>query len=142
MATATIDITCSVQDTKATDLGSYSGNPRLTQSASNVSVTKVFTDARTTAVPETLDLTTGLTDAYGAALVYSSCKYVCIQNTHVSATLTIGGGANPLFGTDQYTIKPGATLPITSTFAVAGGSKNLLVTPSASCTYSIIIAGV
>lgn len=144
MATATIDFAATVQDTKSADLGTYSGNPKITDttSLSSADVTKVFTDGRSLSAPETLDVTAGLTSAYGAALVYSSVKAVVIQNTHGTATIVVGGGANPLFGTDQYTVQPGQTFSVPNVpVAVSGTAKNVLVTPSAAATYNVMILG-
>jgi hypothetical protein len=144
MATASIDLSALVQDTATVGLGAYTGNPGITKSVklSASDVTKVYTVARSVSSPDTFDVTTGLTNAYGAALVYTSVKAVVVLNTHTTATITVGGGSNPLFGSDQYTVKPGQVLYVSAVPATVDGThKVLTVTPSAAVTYQLLILG-
>ncbi len=142
-ATANIDINASVQCTFAGDLATFTGTPKITSSTnlSSSDISKVFQDIRAASAADPLDLTSGLVDPYGNALVFTAVKLVCIKNTSATATLTVGGGSNPVFGSDQYTIKAGVCLPILSSFTVDGTHKILTITPSAAATYQIIIAG-
>lgn len=142
-ANAQIDINAAVQYTSSGPLATFTGTPRITTSTTldSTAISKVYQAARSISSPDTLDLTSGLTDAYGQALVFAAVKCVTIYNTSATATITVGGGSNPVFGSDQYTIKAGACLPITSPFTVDGTHKVITVTPSASATYQIIIAG-
>ena len=143
-ATANIDINVSVVHSNPNDLGQYNGSPGIDSSLtfSTSDLSKVFADSRSISAADPLDVTSGLTDQYGTALVYATVKTVVIKNTHATATLTIGGGSDPLYGTDQYTLKAGQTLPITSSATVDGTHKVLTITPSvASTTYDILILG-
>lgn len=141
MSTATIEIGSVIQDTKTTGLTSYSGTTKVSQTLALTGLTKVYaTDVSASSV-QTYDLTSGLTDAYGTALVFTSLQGVVIQNTSATATITVGGGTNPVFGTDQYTVKAGATLPITSTFPVDSTHKVIRITPSAAATFSVAFLG-
>jgi len=108
------------------------------------------------ASPQTIDLT-ALTDDDGAAFAFEYIKEICILNDDTSGTLTVGAaGANPFKGA----LLVGATdtakvLPKTSGGAsgmlhwvspgvgvlVSGTNKNILMTPSVSMAWKIIIAG-
>lgn len=140
-ATATIEINCSSTYTKPTALGTGTISPRINYltSLSSSDVTKVYFTSATISGVTTLDVT-ALTDIYGTALSYGTVKGVYIENSG-AGNLVLGGGTNPLFGTDQYTVKTGAVLPIVSPFTVGGSNKVITLTPSASLTYSIIIVG-
>lgn len=141
-ATADINISATTTYTKAAALATYSGSPKIVASKSyaTTDISKVFDATGSTGSPVTYDVT-ALTDDYGAALAMATVKGFVIQNTHATATLTIGGGSNPLFGSDHYTVKAGCCLPITSAFAASGAAKNVLVTPSATATWQVLILG-
>jgi hypothetical protein len=144
VATATIDLSTLVQDTGTVGTGTYTGNPSITKtiSLSSSDITKVYSATRSVSSADTFDVTSGLTHAFGAALVYASVKGLVILNTHATASIVVGGGSNPLLGTDQYTVKAGQALyvpcvPVT----VDGTHKVLTVTPSGAVTYSLLILG-
>jgi len=142
IASGKIEISASFTYSSVVAGTAFSGFPKLSQSQSLDSTTpvnKVFNQSATISSPTTLDVT-ALTDAYGAALSFGTVKQFVIQNTG-AGNLVVGGGSNPLFGTDQYTVKSGATLPITSSFTESGSAKNILLTPSASLSYTLIICG-
>jgi hypothetical protein len=148
MSSANFQITCSVTDTSAGPLGNYQGVISLnagsagTISLTSADVTKVYAANRSGGSPDVFTLDDGsLTDAYGNALTFAEAHAVVIKNTHASATLTVGGGTDPLFGSDQYTLKAGQLLPITSPFTVDGTHKQITITPSAAATYSVIVLG-
>jgi hypothetical protein len=144
MATATIDLSVQVQDTAAAGLGRYSGNPAITTSASLTSadVSLVYSAGRSVSTADTLDVTSGLTSAYGAALTYSTVRAVAIWNTSATATVTVGGGLLPLFGTDQYTVRPGQSFSVPACPATVDGThKVITVTTSAAATYSVLVLG-
>lgn len=138
-----ITVLANVTNTGTNGLGTYSGNPQISTvtSFSTSDISKVYTAAGTTAVNLNLDVTSGLTDAFGNALVFGTVKTFVLKNTHATATLTVGGGTNPLFGSDQYTVAAGACLPITTSFTVDSTHKVIRVVPSASCTYQLMILG-
>ncbi|WP_161967142.1 hypothetical protein [Fimbriiglobus ruber] len=87
---------------------------------------------------------TSLTDAYGNALVYTTVAALIVQIVSASGNLVVGGGSNPLLGSDQYTIKGTANssmLPISWPFTVSGTAKVITLTPSTSLTFNIIVIG-
>lgn len=132
-----------VLHTRPLDLTTYSGSvsKSYTNSLTSSDVSKVFHDERDVTGSETLDLTTGLTDAFGTALVFTNLKHLFIYNKSATASLSVGGGANPVLA-NAVTISAGGCLNLTSTFAVSGTTKNLLVTPSAgTVTYQIVLVG-
>ena len=144
MATATIELSAQVQDNKALDLGTYIGNPQIakTITLSSSDITKVFGDSRASAVAVPLDVTSGLVDAFGLSLVYTTVKAVVVLNTHATASITVGGGSNPLFGSDQYTVPSGQVLYVPNVpITVSGTVKVLTITPAASATYNVLILG-
>ena len=142
MATYNIATTATVQDGRTIGLGGYNGGPRINYSVDGTP-TKIYSASVSAGTAQTYDVNSGLTDAYGTALVYSTVSEVVIYNTHASASLTVGGGSNPLFGASELvTIKAGkcvsfGAVPVT----VSGSAKVLTVTPSASCTWQIVILG-
>ena len=142
IASGKIEITASFTYSSVIGGAAFAGYPKLSQSQSLDSTTpvnKVYNETGTISSPHTIDVSS-LTDAYGAALAFGTVKQFVIQNTG-AGNLVVGGGSNPLFGTDQFTVKSGATLPITSSFTEGAGAKNILLTPSASLSYTLIICG-
>ncbi|AWM39782.1 hypothetical protein GobsT_18560 [Gemmata obscuriglobus] len=141
--TAQIDITVSVQDNKTVGLGIYNGNPKIVASLglSSAQAAKRFTKQVTTGSGTSYDVTTGLTDAFGTALTFATVNAVAIYNTG-AASLTVGGGSNPLFGSDQYTVKAGQCLVIPNVpITVSGSVKTVHIVPAASTTWQIAILG-
>jgi hypothetical protein len=143
-ATAQIDVNTRVTHSGSNDLGTYVGSPKLSYSAAlaTTDISKVFADERTVSSPETLDCTALPEAGYGSTLNYATVKLIQIVNKSASATLTVGGGSNAVCGTDQFTIGPGKCLYIDTARTVGGSAKNLLVTPSASLTYDVLILGI
>lgn len=143
MATSSFMLSAKVDDSKTTTLARYTGG--FSSSAESTldasALTKVYMVSGSGAGPDTYDVNSGLTNAYGVALVYTTVKGIWIKNTHATATLVIGGGSNPLLGTDQYTLKAGNALAITSPFTVDGTHKVLKITQSATATYELVILG-
>lgn len=141
--TANITSTANVLHTSALDLTTYTGNVNksYTKALSSSDVTKVFHDTRSVTGNETLDLTSGLTDAYGTALVYSSLKHILIYNSDDTDSLIVGGGSNPVLA-NAVTISAGGCLNLTSTFTVAGSTKNLRIEASSgSISYDVVLIG-
>jgi hypothetical protein len=141
--TAQIDITVSIQDNKTVGLGVYNGTPKVVASLglTSAQAAKRYTTQVASAVAVDYNVLTGLTDAYGTALVYTTVNAVAIYNTG-SATITVGGSTNPLFGSDLYTIKAGQCLVIPNVpITVSGTVKNIHVSPAASTTWQIAILG-
>lgn len=145
MASASIDISCTIQDTKSVDLGPYSGSPKITSSVqlTSTDITKCFTDGRAGSGADILNVSDGsLSSAYGVALTYVTVKAVIIQNTSNSAYLTVGGGTHPLFGSDVYTVKAGQNLVLPNVPATIDSThQQITVTPSAAATYNVVILG-
>jgi hypothetical protein len=121
------------------DTGISGFDSTLTLSTSNI--TKVWTNSYTAqSGAVTLDLA-ALTDTYGQSITFTSLKGLHVYNNHASATLVVGGGANPALGTDQYTVTAGKILPVSSVFTIDGTHKNLVLTPSASMSFQVILLG-
>ena len=142
-ASATVALQVSATYTKTTPLASASLSPKFTVSVnlSTTDISKMYQNSYSAqSSPVTLDLTS-LTDDYGQSISFGSLKGAWIYNTDNTATLVVGGGTNPALGTDQYTITPGKLLPITSVFTVDGTHKNLVLTPSASMSFQLILVG-
>ncbi len=142
MGTYNISQTATVQDGATVGLGTYSGGPSIAL-ASSGTCSKVYSASVTAAVAQTYDVNSGLTDAFGNALVYTTVKEVIIYNSHATNYVTIGGGTNPLFGSgESIVVKPGRLVTVGNVpVTVDGTHKVLTVTPSASCTYQIMILG-
>lgn len=142
-ANASINITVVASDTKAAALASYGGSPTIsfTKTLSTSDISKCYQNNQTSASPITFDVNSGLTDAYGTALVYTSVKTIVVRNNAASASLVIGGGSNPLMGTDQVTLAAGQVLVLTSPITVDGTHKVLTITPSASASVDVLILG-
>jgi hypothetical protein len=141
--TAQIDINVSVQDGKNVGLGAYNGTPRITMSngLTSAQAAKKWSASVTSAATTDYDVTSGLTDAYGTALVYATVNAVAVYNSG-SANLTVGGGSDPLFGTDQYTVKAGQCLVVPCVpVTVSGSVKNIHIVPAASTTWQVILLG-
>lgn len=149
MATLTASLSVSVQATHTNALDLETGTFPLaniyTSSYTSATVSKKFSDSRTT-TGETLDLTSGLTDGYGAAIVATKLMILYIKNTHVSNDLTIGGGSNavtPL--TSATTVQPGGSYTMNSVagYTVDSTHKNIVIATAggASQTYDIIFIG-
>lgn len=140
-ASASIDFTISTTYTKQTALGVGYIPSKLsdTISLSTSDVSKVYTASVTSGSATVIDLTS-LTDGFGAALSFSTLKACVVENTG-AGSLVVGGGTNPVFGTDQYTVKSGAVLPVLSSFTVDGTHKTLTLTPSASTTFNLVLVG-
>lgn len=126
----------------ALDLVTYTGSlsKSASKSFSTSDITKLFSDSRTAATSETLDVTSGLTDGFGAALAFSTVKAVLIQNKSSTATLTVGGSSNPLFN-QLPVIQAGGFVAFSCSITTSGSVKNVLLTASASLDYDIVIVG-
>ncbi len=141
---ANIDIRASATETKAGALGNYQGVPSITftKSLSTSDISKCYQLNATIATAQTYDVNSGLVDAFGTALVFATVKSVVIRNNDATASLVVGGGTNPLFVSDQYTIKAGQCLAITSSFTVnASTAKVITLTPSASLNFDLLLLG-
>lgn len=119
---------------------------------------KVFADSRNlvASASESLDLSGGLTDALGLALVLTKVKAIMIHaaSANVNDVVVGGAAANGFitpFGdaTDKVNVKPGGTLlliaPDATGYAVVAGTGDLLkVANSGAGTavdYDIVIIG-
>jgi hypothetical protein len=137
----TLSSSVSLSHTTETDLATYSGEPSVSfvKQYEVGDITKVWHDSRVLATNETLDVTSGLTDAFGTALNFVTVKGILIYNTHATNTLTVGGGTNPLF--TQTVLTGGGSITYCTNITTSGSVKNILLTASASLTYQIIIFG-
>lgn len=134
-----VTVTSSVSGTHVStaDLGSGTFPFSLEYINTDLTITKEFTDKRTVATTETLDVTSGLSDFYGVALNFATVKQIIIYNRS-SGNLTIGGGSNALI--NQFTLSAGGCINLTTNITTSGSVKNLVVTGTAA-DYSIIILG-
>lgn len=116
----------------------------------------VWHDQRTvaTGANDDIDLSGGITDAFGDSITFTKIRYIEIKNESTNDTLTIGGAANPVANVSGTVQKSGSnypgifvmTAPDASGLAVTAGSADeLRIThdgdTSNSVTYEITIAG-
>ena len=101
---------------------------------------------------ETLDLTSGLTDLFGNALVFAKCRGIYVKNKSATLDLTIGAAASnaftgPLGGTTPtMTIKAGDNWgqPCKTGWTVDGTHKSLkfaMAAGSGNHDYDLILVG-
>lgn len=109
-----------------------------TYSNSSLTITKLFQDARQFTTSESLDVTSGLTDFFGTALAFVTVKQIWIYNTS-AASITFGGGSNPLF--NAFTLTTGGCINLTTNITTGSGVKNIAVSGTGTLTYSIVIMG-
>ncbi len=137
---AIINISLSANQRFTNDNGLYTGNPKIVYSNSldSAAITKIFSDGRSVATNETLDVTS-LADPSGAAISFTHVKGIVIKNTG-TGVITVGGGTTPLLGADQYTISSGRCLGLDTVFTVST-NINLKIALSVAGTYNIILVG-
>lgn len=140
----TLVSSCSLTHVSGVGLGSYSATiaKSNTKTFTTSDITKLYhaTRSLTGTTPETLDVTSGLTDGFNVALNFATIKGIFIVNKHATATLTLGGGANPLF--NALPPIPGlGHIELALTITTSGTVKNILATPSGTMTYDIVLVG-
>lgn len=114
----------------------------------------IFTDTRSTAGNDDLDLAGGVIDAFGNTLTFTNVKVLCVKAADANTTNVILGaeGTNEFssfLGTDAdtVTIPPGGMFLITNPgatgFVVTAGTGDKLRVAAASGTveYDIIVVG-
>jgi len=101
----------------------------------------------TTGSPFTINLGSA-TDPLGNNIAMATVLEVQVENTGNAAagTITVGGGAHPVLGSDAYTVQPGGTVqqqaPNPGFAVVAGVSDTLTLTATtATTTVSVTIIG-
>lgn len=144
MTTANVRLYCSADQPKVTTLATYRGGPSLSleTSYSSSQVTKCYQLETTQSTTQSYLLDDGsLTDVYGTSLVFSSIQLLAINNKDATQTLTVGGGTHPVLGSDQYTVKAGQLLIITSPFTVDATHDLLRIVPSGSMTFDLLVVG-
>ena len=99
---------------------------------------------------DTLNLTSGLTDAYGTAVVLTAGKALLIQNNSATNTIVIGAGTTPitslLNSTGTITLNPGAFFCVADPTAAgwtitASTACNFNLTGTSGQTYTVIVMG-
>lgn len=99
---------------------------------------------------DVLNLTSGLVDAYGTAVVLARFKTICFKNLSTANNIVIGAGTNPvvsfLNATGTITLPPGAwfaagTPEATGWVVTASTAMNLTVTGTSGQTYEVAIGG-
>lgn len=81
-----------------------------------------------------------LVGPFGNAIGFGTVGALVLKNTSTTASLTIGGGANPLLAA-LPPITPGGAVTLVLDIATSPTVKNLLLTPSASLSYELLILG-
>src|SRR5207237_807042 len=71
-------------------------NKKYLKQYTTSTATKLWTDNRTVATTESLNLVGTLVDHYGQTLTFATVKEIVVVNQSASATLTVGGGTTPL----------------------------------------------
>jgi hypothetical protein len=105
-------------------------------------VTKLYTDTRTLATNETLDLTAVVNTGFNVTQNFATLKVLFIQNNSATATLTIGGGTHPILANAILVPAGGRILLEGNRTVSAGSTNNLFIVASASLTYSICLIGI
>ena len=149
-ASAQVKLSAAVTYLNTDTLGnSFGPSPTISVSFNlpSATITKMIESGGTISSPTTINFAS-VADVFGATLTFTKVLGIFVQNNSTTQTLTIGGGSQPVCGSDQYTIGPGTTSTPNvffqnSTFNVTSGSaQNLLLTPSGSLSYSLIAVGV
>jgi prophage tail gpP-like protein len=70
-------------------------------------------------------------------LVFANVQGIHVWNTG-NGTLVFGGGSNPVFGTDQATVKAGRDWLNMSTFTI---TTNINLRVTGTSTYKILVYG-
>lgn len=109
-----------------------------TYSNSTLTITKLYSNIRSFTTSETIDVTSGLTDFFGTALNFATVKQVWISNTS-AASITFGGGSNPLF--NAFTLTASGCINLTTNITTSGSVKNIAVSGTGTLSYSIVIMG-
>src|SRR5262245_50240349 len=125
---ANVTTTITASHTQSTGNVTYSGSPQVavTKALSSSDITKVYYGSRTT-TGETLDVTSGLTDPYGASLNFATVKGLIVKNTHATSSLTVGGGSNALFNALPV-ITAGGSICLNLSITTSGSVKNIVAT--------------
>lgn len=139
--TANITTRINATHNNALDLVTYSGgHSHLYERAlTTANVDLIWSDQRTIAGTEVLDVLTDLTDAYGVAMVFGAVRTVLIYNSHSTATLFVGGGSNALF--NEIPITGGGHVVLSTNLTTSTIVRNIRVTAVTSVTYDIILIG-
>jgi hypothetical protein len=138
-------ITSQVSPTISTTYGgnTFGGSPTTVFSGTftTAQITKLYKAvAYSITTSHVFDLTSGLTDPFGAAIVMTNLKHVYIVNNHASIAITVGGGTTPVCGADLYTITAGGCLNLTSTYAITT-NINLKIALTGTVTVDILLLG-
>lgn len=129
----------------------------LTEGTAIDQANKVWFDTRslTTTTPDPIDLSGGVTDAFGNVLSFTKIKLLMIHNksTTEADIISVGAGSNPivsLWGAtgDIAKVGPGGVLlmynPSLAGYAVTDNIGEVLnvVSASGSLTYDILVVGI
>lgn len=128
----------------ANPLGGYNGAPQISTSGtlSATDISNVYDTASTVGGGGTTTIdVTALTNTYGESFAFTNVKSFHISNTDTTNSIVIGGGSNPLFISDQYTVAPGKDLVFNTVWPVSSGKKNIRLTATAGTKFSILLLG-
>lgn len=109
-----------------------------------------FSDTRALAssTPETIDLTSGLTDRFGTTIVFATITEILVynRNTTASQTIALSGNAMTAFGATTETVGPKGIWHVASPvdgFTITNTNQDqFTVTPGAyAVSYDLIIVG-
>lgn len=140
---ATTNIEISGAMTNAIDLERYSSSFSLggeQRSYTSSQVSKEFSDTRTLAASESLDLTALTNTGLNTSQNYGSVVIIFIENKSASQTLTVGGGTTPVLAT-AITIPVSGRIFLEGSRTVDATHKLLNLTASGSLTYDILLIG-
>ena len=141
--TVSTDLNISGVHTNTIDLQKYSSNFTLGGSQRTYdtsAVSKEFSDTRTLAASETLDLTALTNTGLNSSQNYSTLKIIFIENKSSSQTLTFGGGTTPAFPV-AVTIPAGGRFLLEASWTIDGTHKLFNLTASGSLDYNIALIG-
>lgn len=143
--TGTINSNTSFLNQNALPLSvTYTGTPgkQYSKTFASSDITKVFFASYTvTTSSTTIDLTS-LTDAYGAAISFTTVKHLQILNNDATNSLLVGGGTNAVFSS-LPSLVAGGCYNLTTNLAVSGSTKNLALTAGAlSIGVDVLMVGI
>ncbi len=133
----------SITHTNTVDLSRYSSSTSINSQASLSSsdISKVYTKTiSVTTTPTVLDVTSLTEQGFSQSQNFANVKYLHVEHTGASGTLTVGGGTNPLVTASSLTA--GGWIDLKTTIATSGSIKNLTLTASAgTITTNVYLLG-
>lgn len=127
---ADLRVNSSITHSNAVDLATYKGSVSVNSQASlsATDVTKIYADSlNVTTSPTVLDVTALTDQGFGQSQNFANVKYLHVEHTGSSGTLTVGGGTLSLI--PAIALIAGGWVDLKTTISTTG-AKNLSLTAS------------